>query len=541
VKLPPHNLDAEHAIIGIALLDTHKATATGLQPDDFYAAPNQIIWQTILTAGHRQDPITLADLLTRNGHTDPPYRAETLTNLMLGNQAVSLANHYAHIIKDTADRRRLIHQTATLTDLAYDAPWEQLHTNITNLTANPTTNTGQLATINWPDFWNTDLDPEDWAIYPLIPRGRAVALYAPAKAGKSTILLAAIAAAVTGRPILGTHPSAPITILYLDYEMTEADVRERLTLLGYGPQDDLSRLHYAMIPALAPLDTATGAHQLLQHAQTIQADLVVVDTFGRAVQGEENESDTVRAFYRHTGSALKAAGIAVLRTDHAGKDKTKGQRGSSAKNDDVDLVWELARTDTGVTLTRTHTRITWAPTKLTIDQRDNGDGTLTYRERDGDSYPHGTRELMLLLQDLDVPANAGMRTAQQAIRNAGQTAANDLIRAAQRARRNDIRLLGNLTESDGGDHKKFTARVPDSTLPEDDGTLDGTPRHTALKPLQGTAAHLAARGGTPERCMEGVPPLSISGTPGTPPDQLQQVTEQGGETPTIDPDDHSPF
>ena len=42
--------------------------------------------------------------------------------------------------------------------------------------------------------------------------------------------------------------------------------------------------------------------------------------------------------------ALKDADIALLRIDHAGKDLTRGQRGTSAKNDDVDVVWFLKPT-----------------------------------------------------------------------------------------------------------------------------------------------------------------------------------------------------
>ena len=62
-----------------------------------------------------------------------------------------------------------------------------------------------------------------------------------------------------------------------------------------------------------------------------------------------------------------AAGIALLRTDHAGKDKGKsGQRGSSAKNDDVDLVYQMERTDGLIKLTRMFSRITWAPHEVEL-------------------------------------------------------------------------------------------------------------------------------------------------------------------------------
>ena len=97
------------------------------------------------------------------------------------------------------------------------------------------------------------------------------------------------------------------------------------------------------------------------------AQVVVIDTTGRAVEGEENSADTYREFARTTGLSLKAAGIAMLRTDHAGKDKGRsGQRGSSAKNDDVDLVYHMEREAHTIKLTRLFSRITWAPTEVEL-------------------------------------------------------------------------------------------------------------------------------------------------------------------------------
>ena len=56
-----------------------------------------------------------------------------------------------------------------------------------------------------------------------------------AKVGKSSIILAAIAAAATGRAIYGQTTGAPVDVLYLDYEMSEGDLMERMLQLGYRP------------------------------------------------------------------------------------------------------------------------------------------------------------------------------------------------------------------------------------------------------------------------------------------------------------------
>jgi hypothetical protein len=287
--------------------------------------------------------------------------------------------------------------------------------------------------VDWATFWSADNPDEEWLAYPLIPKGRSVALYAPAKAGKSTVVLAAVAALATGGSILGSPPAEPADVLYLDYEMTHSDLYERLSELGYGPHVDLGRLHYALLPSLPPLDTPAGAAVVVELAIRLNCQLVVVDTFGRAVEGDEDKADTVRAFYRHTGLALKSKGIAVLRTDHAGKDVERGQRGSSAKADDVDVVWSLKRTETGVQLKRTHSRVAWVPNELNVDRKDH-DGITSYVAA-ADAYPEGTKETIVLLEQLGIPADASARKAAQALRDAGHRFRNDVLRASQKARR----------------------------------------------------------------------------------------------------------
>jgi hypothetical protein len=320
--------------------------------------------------------------------------------------------------------------------------------------------------VDWSTFWSTERIEEDWLAQPFIPRGRAIALYAPAKAGKSSVVLAIVAALATGRPILGRWHCEATSVLYLDYEMTEADIRDRMTELGYHADVDLTNLHYALLPSLPPLDTATGAQALLAIVVAVDAQLVVVDTFTRAVEGKENDSDTVRDFYRHTGRILKAAGRTVVRTDHAGKDLDKGQRGTSGKADDVDVVWQLARTeDDGINMKRTHSRISWVPDAVNLKRTETDDGGITWSVVEA-AYPAGTKEVAELLDGLDVPVDAPSRHAQTALRDSGNGRRRSLVIAAQRWRQ--VALLGRF----GADNPVDNRREPPS-----EPQFSGTPEH----------------------------------------------------------------
>ena len=169
----------------------------------------------------------------------------------------------------------------------------------------------------------------------------------------------------SGQTLFGQQ-TQPINVLYLDFEMTKQILQERLKNMGATPDTDLTRLHYALLPPLLPMDTQEGGKQVCDLARLVQADLVIIDTFSRAVIGEENSSDTIRNYYAYTGRELKKEGRGLLRIDHAGKDAARGQRGSSGKNDDVDLVWELTRDTNNLTLKRHKHRHTWIPERVTM-------------------------------------------------------------------------------------------------------------------------------------------------------------------------------
>lgn len=281
--------------------------------------------------------------------------------------------------------------------------------------------------VDWREFWDRTRNGADWLYDDVLARGRGHAIYASHKTGKSLLMLSlAVQMALRG-----------IVVAYLDYEMGDDDLYERLADMGYGADTDLSHLHYAVLPSLPPLDTDAGAFALLTRVDAVMIAhpgkevAVIFDTTARAVGGEENSADTFRDFYRYTGSGLKRRGITWARLDHAGKDSAKGQRGSSAKGDDVDLVWRLARTDNGLELRREASRMGWVPLKVAFRQMSE---PLRF-VRVAEDWPAGTADVAAILDGLDVPTSVGERPAGQAMRDAGHQRTQSIVRAAQKYRR----------------------------------------------------------------------------------------------------------
>jgi len=302
-----------------------------------------------------------------------------------------------------------------------------------------TNGTGQAAEVDdlfldWTAFWATERPDEDWLVEPFLARGRGHALWAARKLGKSLFTLGTCAPLVTTPP---ADDEAPVAIAYLDYEMSEADLKDRLEDMGYGPDTDWSRFHYALLPSLPPLDTGAGAQALAIHLDKVEAQhpgchlLVIIDTTSRAVEGDENESKTIISFFRHTGTMLKRRGCTWARLDHAGKDTSKGQRGSSAKGDDVDIVWRLEKVDGGFQLDHQGvSRIRWAPQKVTYQMREN---PLRF-DLVPLAWPAGTEATARLLDLADVPIDASGNRAQAALTEAGEGRRRGVVVAAQKFR-----------------------------------------------------------------------------------------------------------
>jgi hypothetical protein len=342
-----------------------------------------------------------------------------LRSVRATNRELTAENLAAHLVAaEVADEN----------DDGLEAKW---HRNRAAILQAPQPST--LDVVDWPRFWSRDRSGA-FLVEPLIPRGRQIGLYGPAKVGKSELAQYLAAGFAAGRDLNG-DATEPGVVLYLDFEMSEDDLEERLRDFGYGPDSDLSRLVYAQHPPLPPLDTRAGGLAVAAEIDAVGADLLIIDTLSKVVEGEENSADTYRRFAQHTGSLLRQRHCSLLRIDHAGKDIGKGARGSSAKADDLDAVYRMSRGDAGtVRLDLTHQRIGWIePANLTRTEDATG---IQYRVTQSQIWPAGTTTTAAILDDLGAPTNIGGNHAEQLLRDNGHPTRRKTALAAARYRRN---------------------------------------------------------------------------------------------------------
>src|SRR5919201_909206 len=126
-RIPPHNLDAERAVLGAVLLEgreTLPRVIEVLKPSDFYTEAHRTIYDTMLwlfVLGEPVDLIPLGEELRRNSALESVGGPAALALLV---EHASIAAHlsaYSGIVRDMAVLRELIHTSTQIIGQAFDA------------------------------------------------------------------------------------------------------------------------------------------------------------------------------------------------------------------------------------------------------------------------------------------------------------------------------------------------------------------------------------------------------------------------------------
>ena len=114
---PPHDLDAERAVLGALLSGADLAGAGPLASMDFYRPAHALIFEAVCaldSGGRPRDPVAVGDELRQRGALGRMGGAPYLITCMQACPAPASAGYYAGIVRDHARRRRLIEVAARL-------------------------------------------------------------------------------------------------------------------------------------------------------------------------------------------------------------------------------------------------------------------------------------------------------------------------------------------------------------------------------------------------------------------------------------------
>ena len=129
-KVPPHDIEAEQAVIGSMLTDMEAVTSSieTLKPEDFYREDNKLIYSAMLNLYNRAEPIDIITVkaeLESMGKFEQVGGIEYLAELPEKVPTTANANKYIKIVEDKATLRKLIKTANEIIELGYD-PTEEV-------------------------------------------------------------------------------------------------------------------------------------------------------------------------------------------------------------------------------------------------------------------------------------------------------------------------------------------------------------------------------------------------------------------------------
>nr|WP_240894911.1 AAA family ATPase [Kineococcus siccus] len=180
----------------------------------------------------------------------------------------------------------------------------------------------------------------------LLPAGGRATLVAARKAGKTTATANLARCLLTGEPFLGRFPVRPLRasqrVGILNYEVSAHQMAVWLDEHGV----DHDRIWVRNLRGRRnPLASAHGREKLVDQLRAARVGFLIVDVFGRAFTGEDQDSNSQVGRFLAQGIdvVLQNADVdEALLTVHAGWNGER-TRGASALEDWPDAIWKLTR------------------------------------------------------------------------------------------------------------------------------------------------------------------------------------------------------
>ena len=189
-----------------------------------------------------------------------------------------------------------------------------------------------------------------WRVEGLLAIEARMLIVAQRKSGKTTLTLNLARSLLTGEPFLGRLLVEPVegSVVFLNYEVSGATFAGWLADVGI-PKQLHKRVHVLNLRGRENLlATERGRAQLERMLLDVAAEVVIVDPFGRAFTGDEqNSASQVTRWLGQLDETMTAGGVSeVVLVAHAGWGDGKSAvraRGSSGTEEWADAILRLSR------------------------------------------------------------------------------------------------------------------------------------------------------------------------------------------------------
>ncbi len=374
-QLPPHNSDAEEAVLGSVLIDGECIRLLSLVPSDFFVETNSDIYQAMLNV-NLPDQITVAHELVKMGKLESIGGTSYLSHLVSITPTSLHAEDYARIIKECSVNRKIISAAHKIQALAFEngAPSKtleasykllgQVNSNVSHEIVSAQ-DMARYAADNFIDMsveessLKTGLVYVDWLTGGIFP-GEYIIFAAETSLGKTTVALQ-----------IARHIALSKSVLYVSLEMSkeEVTIKNIASLSGVNAdtiarrkldEDQQARVTNA-IGKLADLKLSVvhGRHTT-QTVRTIiermkegsGIDIGFVDYLHLLRDRKEKTNDRIDYISKELAATRKESNIPIIALSQMNRDqRTRANkepmlsdlRDSGALEHDPNIIWFLHR------------------------------------------------------------------------------------------------------------------------------------------------------------------------------------------------------
>jgi archaellum biogenesis ATPase FlaH len=353
---PPHNIEAEQAVIGSIMVTnrTIEAVRPILRPEHFFEPVHARIYAAALRhadAGRLADPITLK----REFDADEGLRelggAKYLAAMATGAQNIQTAAEYARIVQGLAFKRGL---SDVADDLAHAArngaapleAWAKAKAAFERLAPEHGGEGSARAQLMSAATWTREPPARRWTVEGWFPRREVTLLGGAGGAGKSLLVQQLLTSCAAQRSWLGMHSAAGAGLgMMCEDDAEELERRQHAIMRHHrlSPSDLGDKLHFwprrghvntlmRFDPSGVPSTTALF-EELLDLCRWKRPSVIVLDTAAHVFGGNENDRGQVTQFVcgcaQRLADEFDAAVVLCSHPSRSGIADGTGQSGST--------------------------------------------------------------------------------------------------------------------------------------------------------------------------------------------------------------------
>jgi replicative DNA helicase len=330
-RQPPHNIDAEEAILGAAMLssDALEVLATEVETDDFYRPQHRIIHaclRELWEAGiMRPDPVLVGDELAAKGQLEDVGGPAALMGIQAMTPTTNNASKYARIVVEAATCRRLARAGREIEDMAFDAPEnvaeavDQAKHMIAQVEL-PVNGGTPSASI---DTFLAVEDSYNWMVPGLLERRDRIIITGGEGGGKSTLLRQLAVMLAAGIHPFRFHHTDPVRVLLVDVENSAAQIRRAIEpLVNVARKRDTWNPANLMIEVRGEGLDLTQRHDsrwLMERVAVNRPDVLITGPIYKLFTGNPNDEEPARKVAGVFDMLRNKYDVSVILEAHAAK------------------------------------------------------------------------------------------------------------------------------------------------------------------------------------------------------------------------------